>query len=359
MSPVAAPADRRFRRAHVKPARRRRRWPALLKPAATWALAIALAGYAAYRLTDVVVHAHALQVRQISVRGNERLSTGDVVAMLSGFKGQSVVWTDLAAWRRTLLASPWVRDAALRRSLPSTVEVVIWERQPVGVGRINGEMYLIDERGVVIDQYGPEHADLDLPIIDGLSIRSTESGAMADEPRAELAARVIAAMRGKPAVAQRLSQVDVSDVHNAAVLLNGDHALLQLGEDQFLQRVESYLALQPALRERVPDIDSVDLRFDDRVYVRPASARHANGRDALRRGTPGENGANARDGLRRGKPAEGDARDGGTGDVLRWDKAAEGHVLAGGGNESDRLRGGKATTGQTSERSAAGRGRKR
>ena len=64
-----------------------------------------------------------------------------------------------------------MRDAALRRSLPSTVEVVVSERQPIGIGRINGELYLVDERGVVIDQYGPQYADLDLPIIDGLAAR--------------------------------------------------------------------------------------------------------------------------------------------------------------------------------------------
>ena len=33
--------------------------------------------------------------------------------------------------------------------------------------------------------------------------------------------------------------------------------------------------LAPALRERVPAIDYVDLRFDERVYVRPARDMHA------------------------------------------------------------------------------------
>ena len=286
MSPVAAPADRRFRRAHVKPGRRRRRWVAALKPAATWLAAAAIAAYAAYRVTDVVVHAHTLQVSHISVRGNQRLTTGEVVTLLKDFKGESLVWTDLAAWRRTLLASPWIRDAALRRSLPSTVEVVIWERQPVGIGRINGEMYLIDERGIVIDQYGPQHADFDLPIIDGLSIRSTEDGSMADAPRAELAAQVIASLKTKPAIAQHLSQIDVSDVHNAAVLLNNDPVVIYVGEDQFVQRVATYLELEAALKEHVPDVDSVDLRFGERIYVTPASARSRSKHDALARAKP-------------------------------------------------------------------------
>ena len=217
-----------------------------------------------------------LQVDRIVVRGNERLSRGEILAVLNGLRGESLVWTDLDRWRRRLLASPWVRDAALRRSLPSTVEVVVLERQPIGIGRINTDMYLVDERGVVIDQYGPQYADLDLPIIDGLSAAPSESGAMTDEARAELAARVIGAIKSKPEILRRLSQVDVTDAHNASVILAGDPAVIYVGEDQFLPRLQSYLELAPALRERVADIDYVDLRFDDRIYVRPKK----NGRPA-------------------------------------------------------------------------------
>jgi len=64
--------------------------------------------------------------------------------------------------------------------------------------------------------------------------------------------------------------VDVSDLHNASVILSGDPAVIYLGDDNFAQRLQTYVDLAAALRERVPSIDYVDLRFDDRVYVRPA-----------------------------------------------------------------------------------------
>jgi cell division protein FtsQ len=282
VSAVAAPADRRFRRAHVKPARRRRTWRAIAWPALRYALVAAAVGLAIYRGAQVSANAHLLEVNRIVVHGNERLSKGEVLAVLSGLRGESLLWTDLDGWRRRLMASPWVRDAALRRSLPATVEVVVSERQPIGIGRINGgDMYLVDERGVIIDQYGPQYADLDLPIIDGLAAVN-QDGSLTDERRADLAARLMTALRAKPQVARRVSQIDVADLHNAAVILSGDTAVIQLGDDQFLPRLQGYLELAPALRERVPDIDSVDLRFDDRIYVRPASTPKT-----LRRGEPG------------------------------------------------------------------------
>ena len=46
-------------------------------------------------------------------------------------------------------------------------------------------------------------------------------------------------------------------------------AMLHLGEEQFAERLQQYLELGDALRERVAEIDYVDLRFRERLYVRP------------------------------------------------------------------------------------------
>jgi len=54
-----------------------------------------------------------------------------------------------------------------------------------------------------------------------------------------------------------------------SVILTGDPTMIQLGEDQFAQRLQGYLDVAPALHQRVADIDYVDLRFGDRIYVRP------------------------------------------------------------------------------------------
>lgn len=267
MSPVAVPADRRFRRAHVRPARQRRGWWHWSIRSIRSVAIVAVVCYGAYRGVARVAHAPMLQVERITVQGNERMSSGEVLAVLDGLRGQSLLWTDLNTWRRRLLSSPWIRDAELRRSLPSTIDVVVSERQAVGIGRINDQLYLVDGRGVLIDEYGPQYAQLDLPIIDGLPAPGDAN--TTDPVGIDLAARVIAAVKAKPEIANRLSQIDVRDVHNAAVMLAGDAEVIQLGEQQFLRRLESYVELAPTLRAKVADIDVVDLRFDGRVYVRP------------------------------------------------------------------------------------------
>jgi cell division protein FtsQ len=271
---VKAPSEKNFRRARARPTKRksgRRRisWRLVRNVAGS-----ALAVYAAYRAFDLVVSASALQVQRIAVHGNTRLSAGEVQTIVGGLRGTSILTADLPAYRKRLLRTPWVADVALRRVLPSTVEVFVSERTPMGLCRIGSQVYLVDRFGVVIDEFGPRYAEFDLPIIDGL-VRAPSSGEPAlDERRADLAARVIEAVASRPDLAQRISQIDVRNLHDAIVLLDGDPALLHLGEDRFLERLQSYVDVATAVRERVPDVDYVDLRFDERMYVRPATAGH-------------------------------------------------------------------------------------
>lgn len=267
--PVAAPADKRFRRSHVKPSGRRN---ARLRHAwlAVRVVALAVVGaYAAWRGVSLVSGSPALRVAHVAVEGHERLSAGEVLALVEGLRGRHIIGLDLDEWRDRLRSSPWVEDAALRRVLPSTVEVTVRERRPIAIGRLGSALYLVDARGVVLDEYGPAYADVDLPIVDGLAAPKGHDG-LVDEVRAALAARVIAALGGQPDLARRVSQIDVSDAHDAVVMLEGDRALLHVGEEDFVERLQQYLELGDALRERVADIDYVDLRFAERLYVRPA-----------------------------------------------------------------------------------------
>jgi cell division septal protein FtsQ len=265
--PVTAPADRRFRRAHLKPGRKRAGWAWWRWRVAAAAVLLGVAGYAAHRAAAGIVDMPMFRVQRIVIHGNRRLSNGEVLALLDGLRGQSVLTVDLNHWRDAVLSSPWLADALLRRTLPSTVEVSVQERHPMGIGRINGALYLIDDNGAVIDEYGPNYADLDLPIIDGLSSAPGDAGP--DAARAALARRLLDALRVRN-MAARVSQIDVSDARNAVVLLDGDPTLVRLGDDHFVERLQSYVDLAPALRERVAGIDYVDMRFDERVYVRPA-----------------------------------------------------------------------------------------
>ena len=273
-TPVPAATDKRFRRAHVKPSRKRSA-PAKYAWLAARLAGSLLIGSAAYLGVSTIAAASTLQIGHLQVRGNHRLSTGEVLSLVEGLRGQNILAVTLDSWQERLLSSPWVESAAIRRVLPSTLEITIHERTPMGIGRIGTALYLIDAKGVIVDEYGPAYADIDLPIIDGLSSAPRDGGTLIDAARAEFAARVIGALSARPDIAKLVSQLDVADLHDAVAILDGDTALLRLGDTDFVARLQQYIDLAPALRERLAGIDYVDLRFDERLYVRPPKTAQA------------------------------------------------------------------------------------
>jgi cell division septal protein FtsQ len=279
---VIVASDRRFHRARVKPVRRRRLMSLWWLRLARALLVSGIVVYGGYRGALIAADAPGLRVDRIVVHGNNRLSNGEVVSLVEGIQGESLLRLDLEAWRRRLAASPWVQSSSIRRVLPGTVEIFVIERQPMGVARFGSDLYLIDASGIVVDEYGPRWVEFDLPIIDGLGKANRDGRPAVDSRRASLAARLLASLDRHPEVAGRISQIDVNDPRDAVVLLHEDRARLRLGEEQFLDRLVAYMELAPALRERVPRIDLVDLRFGERVYVRPAPPGPGTGKPPVR-----------------------------------------------------------------------------
>ena len=268
MTTVRLPTDTRFRRARVRPPRRRRA-VVVIRRVVHGLLLGAVVAIGIHWGPTILNRLEHLRIDTVAVQGNRYLSSGEVAALLGPLQGVSILLADLEVHRERLLASGWVKAATLRRLLPSTIEVTVEEREPVGLARVAAHLYLIDDTGTVIDEYGPALAGFRLPIIDGLAPRRARGGEI-DRERARLVARLTAALGARPDLSARVSQIDVADAHDAVVLLNDDPTLLHLGKERFVERLDRYLELAPTLQEQMRELDYVDLRFERRVYVRPA-----------------------------------------------------------------------------------------
>jgi cell division protein FtsQ len=264
---VSAPADKRFRRPDVRPGRRRGLGVRLWQIGRIAIGAAVVLGGGVW-LAESLLGTKLLSVSHVVVRGNRRLSTGEVEALVNGVRGQSTLLVDLDQYRLRLMDSPWVAGATLRRVLPSTVEVGIAERTPMAVARLGQQLYLVDNTGVIIDEFGPQYRDLDLPVVDGLVQTPGRRGPAVAAAQVVLTERLLDDLRSAPALRRRVSQLDVADAHDVVVLLDDDTVLVHVGETRFVDRLTTYLELAPTLRERLREIDSVDMRFDERVYVR-------------------------------------------------------------------------------------------
>lgn len=269
---VAVPADKRFRRPDQRPTRRRRVTRLAARTLAA-ALVVALVAAGAMTVARVILDSSWLRVNHLVVNGTSHLAPTAVESLLQGMRGQSILRIDFDRYRQTVLASPWIADVTLWRRLPSTVEVRVRERAPLAIARAGESLFLVDADGVLLDAFGPAYAGLDLPIVSGLVDRTAVVGRRADAERVNLAARFLAALAAAPGIRDRLADIDVSAPRNVAVMLDGETAVLHLGDTRFVERLQLYLDLAPTLGRELGAMDTVDLRFDERVFVKPGAAR--------------------------------------------------------------------------------------
>ena len=242
------------------------------------AVVCAVVGFGMYRAVELVLSAEALTVTRITVRGNERLSRGEVLALLEGLSRREhgdrrsrAVAPEAAERRR---GSPMRRFGA---SCPGTLAVLVSERQPMAIGRIRDVLYLIDHQGTIIDEFGPNYAEFDLPIVDGLASRRPGAHARRRCAGGARRAPASASCSGVP-ISRRGSRRSMSPTSTTPSSCSRTTRRSCTSATSASSNGCSRTSIcVPALRERMPEIDYVDLRFDERVYVRPSRGRRQRG----------------------------------------------------------------------------------
>ena len=234
----------------------------------------------------MVVDLPWLRVQRIRVHGNERVHAGEVAALLEGMTGQSLLAVDLDRWRSRLFASPWWLTQRARR-LPGTIDVELRERVQWASRAPARTCSWSTRRARSSTNTGGGMPIATCRSSTGLSRRPCIPPVI-DRPHGQLVSRLMSELRKAPHLARRVSQIDAVNVHDVHVILDGDPAVIRLGETRFVERLDSYVSLQATLREQVPDIDYVDVRFGERVTS--ASRRRPGAGGARRPGARSQHG---------------------------------------------------------------------
>jgi hypothetical protein len=205
-----------------------------------------------------------LEIDRIFVEGNERLSEGEILELIEVHGATNILTLDLDETKRKLLRSAWVRDVELKRMLPATLTLQIVERTPVAVAALS-ELYLLAEDGTILDQLPPFYDMEKLVLVRGL--RDEDGGVSAD--RAALAGRMAEALIADERLALLVSELDVTEGADSTTLrLRESPLALLVSERTMVSRLSEVVPLLAGIAERLPRVEVLDLRFQNRVYVR-------------------------------------------------------------------------------------------
>ncbi len=205
-----------------------------------------------------------LEIDRIFVEGNERLSEGEILELIEVHGTTNILTLDLDETKGKLLRSAWVRDVELKRMLPATLTLQIVERTPVAVAAL-AELYLLAEDGTILDQLPPFYDMGKLVLVRGL--RDGDGSFSLD--RAALAGRMAKALLADEPLALLVSELDVTEgADSMALRLRESPLTLLVSEQTMVARLSEVVPLLAGIAERLPGVEVLDLRFQNRVYVR-------------------------------------------------------------------------------------------
>ena len=176
-------------------------------------LLIALSAACAVVLLARFVGEPLTVIRHVAVHSDVPLSDEQVLA-LSGIPA-GAHWYSVSAEQieRKLETSPLVHRAKVERVFPDTVRMTLWGRQPAALvlAAMDGRSLpvLVDGEGVVY-RLGTTGADLDLPVVSGLTAGDMALGAALPRTYVGLFADLRALREKAPAMYAALSEVRVA-----------------------------------------------------------------------------------------------------------------------------------------------------
>jgi len=222
---------------------------------------------------EYVTQADEFAVRRIELEGVRRASEAAIRLELDGYRGRNLLELDLAAIESDVERDPWVLRAAVRRSLPDSLEVWVTERVPAALAVIRGQVHLIDSTGYVIGPTGATGAD-DLPVLTGLD--GVEGEALRSALR--LGVRALARLaRTSPTFVRDLSELDLSRSDRLVAHLTQGGPEILLDPLHVERNLLSFLELREEIARHVDAVEYADLRWRDRISVMPSKPTEQGG----------------------------------------------------------------------------------
>jgi cell division septal protein FtsQ len=253
-----------------------RRWngrPRMLRSVRVGLALFGIAGLAlvATRLPWRQLRERIAVVQDVRIEGALYLDAARVREIAGLHAGDDLIALDLERARQALLLDPRIFRAEVTRAWLRDVRVRIVEREPVLVVT-HGTPWEVDSAGVLLQPLA-RGLTADVPLLTGPDFSRQRAGTqvLTPEVRRGLAwVRALAACDRQLAVG--VSEVDVSDPLATSVLLETGTRVLAPSWPPGARTLSALRVVLSDLQRRGVLADEVDLRFENQVVVRPASA---------------------------------------------------------------------------------------
>lgn len=220
------------------------------------------AGDAIHRLYVEQAANAGFVLKRIEPIGIERADELKIYDLILAQKDRAMPLVDIEKIRADLLQYGWVKDARVSRQLPDKLVVEIIERRPSAIWDDNGNLNLIDEQGVLLE-------NVPVGSVPGLMVIS---GRRANEQVAGLAELLEEAPSLKP---QIIAANWVGNRRWDLKFKSGETVALPEGEIAAAKALVNFARIEGVSRILGQDIIHFDLRDPNKAYLRRKAKSNA------------------------------------------------------------------------------------
>jgi cell division protein FtsQ len=223
---------------------------------AVFILVLAAAGFWAYRQTQSDAR---FAVRHIEIAGAVHTQLAAIEAITRRYLGLNLFKIDIALVQNDLHSLAWIQRIAIEKRVPNTLRINVVERVPVALAMHDGGLQYIDASGAVCGDLSPSIGDSDLPIVSN-----------ADDKELLRAVQFIDSLRvHDPVVYSRIGEVRPIAPRGFAIFDRDLGAIVYANGDDASAKFRNLYAIVQAEKLGRSDIEYADLRFADRIVVKP------------------------------------------------------------------------------------------
>jgi len=232
------------------------------------------------QVLQLVRTAPAFAVTELEINHCPRVETGELHELnLIVTRRANIFSIHLGRLAREVERHHWVESCSIKRILPRRLRVHLIEKTPVALARHGEQLLLLDRRGEVIEELSdPVEWTGRLPMFTGfdggLPWPAHQQRLRDCLPLAEQLKEMERSTALPP-----LAEIDMTDVGNIRIRFADREYPVLMGRDGYDDKLTRYRLLKETLEERHGDnLQYVDLRFRDRVIVKPIKGMGEEGR---------------------------------------------------------------------------------
>jgi cell division septal protein FtsQ len=210
---------------------------------------LVLTALATYSLAKFLLTWDRLNIGSYQLINSPNYRSAQLERILKKYDG-NILSLNFGELRKELLDLKEVKDVAISRKLPSTVEIRFHLRKPVFQKKDSRGYQILDDEGVVLSE--SKRASGKLITMKNISRKNQD--------------KLYPLLKELKSVSYPIEYIGYNRTYGVQLKLSGMEEIFYPGEMDYARKIGQYMKLRKKLKQRYSSIRKVDLRFNDRFY---------------------------------------------------------------------------------------------